>query len=265
MATDAEMLRERIARMEAFLAGGATLLSYSDLPGDHRIVQVHGDLATATRVIVHVPGISTDLDSYLPGAHPDDPRLGHHDALSVFDEAQRQAGGGVAVISFLDYNVPTGGVGPIPDAFEAVNRAGAESGATALRALVQELSDQGQSVSLIAHSYGSLVTGLAMEQGLAADVVVALGSPGMGAESRLDLGSSDVRLFVGQAPEDPVPVLRDAADAAGLTTGLPLDVHGSDPRVFADGLIDTGSATGHSSYFEGVSLANAVHAALGRR
>jgi uncharacterized protein YukE len=251
MATDAEMLRERIARMEAFLTGGATLLSYSDLPGDHRIVQVHGDLATATRVIVHVPGLSTDLDSYLPGAHPDDPRLGHHDALSVFDEAQRQAGGGVAVISFLDYNVPTGGVGPIPDVFEAANRAGAESGATALRALVQELSDQGQSVSVVAHSYGTLVTGVAMEQGLAADVVVALGSPGMGIDGTT---SSMPKLFVGDATGDYV-----------TGYGQFVEGHGADPRSFADGMVDVSGAALHSSYFEGASLENVVEAVLGRR
>lgn len=251
MATDVEMLRARIAQLERFLASDGVFLSFSDVPGDHRVVQVHGDLATASRVIVHVPGISTDLDSYVPDAHPDDPRFGHHDALSLFDEAQRQAGGGVAVISFLDYNVPTGGAGPIPDVFEAANAAGAESGATALRALVQELSDQGQSVSVVAHSYGSLVTGLAMEQGLAADVVVAVGSPGMGIDGRTD---TMPMLFVGDATGDYV-----------TGYGQFVEGHGADPRSFADGMIDVSGAALHSSYFEGASLANVVDAALGHR
>jgi hypothetical protein len=258
MAMDVELLRARISQLEKFLASDAVFLSFSDVPGDHRIVQVHGDLATASRVIVHVPGISTDLGSYMPDAHPDDSRFGHHDALSLFDEVQLQADGGVAVISFLDYNVPTGGVGFVPDVFEAANAAGAESGATALRALVQELSDQGQSVSVVAHSYGSLVTGLAMEQGLAADVVVAVGSPGMGIDGKTD---SMPKLFVGDATGDYVTGYGQIVDGVGGR----IDGHGADPRSFADGMIDVSGAALHSSYFEGTSLANVVDAALGRR
>ena len=56
---------------------------------------------------------------------------------------------------------------------------------------------------MIGHSYGSLVTGMALsEQGLEVDETVLIGSPGVGVGSADELGDGNV--WVGLARFDPV-------------------------------------------------------------
>jgi hypothetical protein len=204
-------------------------------PGDERVIMVHGDLAQADRVIIHIPGAGTDLDDVRDGGNPD--------ALSLYHAAERAAPGqNIALVFFMDYNVPdtveVAGIG-LPD-LEAVSPAGARDGALRLRGFVQDLRESGipaDRVSVVAHSYGSVVAGTAMQQGLDVQRVIAAGSPGMGADAPGELRhrSPGVELFATEALLDPYPA------APG---------HGPPPTDF-DG-VGTFPADGlwHSSYFK---------------
>lgn len=258
----------RRKRLEDFLAGDRQFLKYSDTPGDERIIEVHGDLSTAKKVIIHVPGIFTGLDDYRHG--------GSDDAEALYNSVKGR--GDVVVISFADYDVPQNLV-------EAAGDHGAQTGAPQMQALVQRLHDDGFAtgdISVVAHSYGSRVVGEAMKGGLDVGRVVALGSPGMGADSRAGLGSPNVDLYAGSAPTDYVDdgsLWVDGARfvseagriipgaglsiAAGATADAYEGVHGPSPVDMAGvHRLDTGPAQGHLHYFQGRSLEHIIDAAL---
>ncbi len=88
---------------------------------------------------------------------------------------------------------------------------------------------------MVAHSYGSLVTGMAESgQGLEVDETVFVGSPGVGVNSADDLGDGNV--WVGLASGDPV----------GYSGWFGPNPHG---KAFGSTRFHTGDISGHSSYF----------------
>lgn len=149
---------------------------FFDPGGDGRIAVVQGDLSSASHVAVAVPGISNNLENY----------------WNLLDEGKRlkgAAGEGAAVVNWLGYDTPVGvGWNPIRMAAEIPNQTLAEPGAHALTTFVQGLrtTNPDAQITVIGHSYGSLVTGLAARNGLAADNVVFIGSPGVGVDSAHD-------------------------------------------------------------------------------
>jgi len=262
---------EELARLEALLDGDRQFLAYSAENGDHRITEVYGDLSTAKKVIIHIPGMKTNLDHYV-GSN------GHGDAAALY--GQVKGSGDVAVISFADYDIPG-------NFANAASGHGADVGAERLRALVSMLRAQGydaDDISVVAHSYGTVVAGHAMQQGLDVGRVVALGSPGMGADTRAGLGSPNVELYAGSAWTDPIddgsklnqglrgvrklaawsPTLGPTSIGAALVDAAISARHGTSP-AHMDGVqvIGTGDAQLHSSYFKGESLRSVVAAAIG--
>lgn len=202
-------------------------LRVGDPSGDFRVVEVLGDLETASRVIVEVPGMSTG-PSQFDGA-------GHTDARALRAElTNRGLDGSVAVVSWANYEIPQ----TLPQAMEA---GAAQAGGEALSRFVRSLNSAGfapETVTVVGHSYGSALLGYAMVNGLGAKTAVAVGSPGMGgAGSRAALGSSDTELWVGEADWDVV------ADTAVL---------GADPSEseFGANTLPTDGSTGHSEYFK---------------
>ena len=242
--------RQELARLEGLHADRRSFLLVDSKPGDNRLVEVYGDLATADRVIIHIPGMSTDLDDY--GGK------GKADALHVAEMAGDVVGSSenVAVISFMDYNVPD-------DLGEAARGRGVDSGVPPLRNLVSDLHQQGfeaGDLSVVAHSYGSTLAGSAMKEGLDVSRVVVVGSPGMGStlwtDDRSELGSPNVELWAGSAEGDTDWVSR-------------APFHGEDPSDagFGANRLPVPDANGHSSYFRrrSESLWNITSVALGGR
>ncbi len=261
--SDAEAIRaemndeERsIGRLEDLLSDPDRQFLKVDVEGDGRIIEVHGDLAGADHVAVFVPGMDTSIDSYT--SRP------HDYATNVFAEMRRIAAPGtnVAVVSFLDYNPPDLDWSLPLGAGEGR----ATEGAVNLSAFVGGLRDSGypaDAMSVIAHSYGSTVTGIALEhEGLGVSTVAVVGSPGLGdgVDDIADLGRSDVRVFAGRAEGVPLP-----GGSGDPVSWLP--VHGEDPADAGFGAerFDTGSVSGHSGYFddESTSLRNLALIALG--
>ena len=221
-----------------------------DPSGDGRIAEVIGDLDTARHVVVLVPGVGNDLSSY--------ERALRSDALNL---AQRLGGTDTAVVTWLGYDPPDTIVG-------AISREPARQGAGALGDFMKQFGPAHTTV--IAHSYGSLVAGIAAQEGvLAPDELVFIGSPGVGTDNAADLGlPSSTTVWSGLAPLDPIRLARpDCMDPLPpCSTDL---VFGADPhspmfgaRTFATGTRPVWSA--HSSYYRtgSLSLANLAHIVL---
>ncbi|MFI6481937.1 alpha/beta hydrolase [Nonomuraea sp. NPDC050663] len=202
-----------------------------------RLVRVYGDLATADRVAVIVPGADTTAATFessfrRPGGA----------ARALLAEADRlQPGHRLAVVAWLGYDSPA------TVSVRALTDAAARKGYAALRTTVERLPRV--PVTLLCHSYGSAVCAGARVPGAR---VVAFGSPGLG----------DVR----------VPDLwagRGEADWIRFVPHIKIGVlgFGADPMAPGGGarLFDAGPG-GHSDYFRPgtLSLRNLALLALGR-
>jgi hypothetical protein len=230
---NAEAIKREIARLEAAGVGDddARLRKLRELDdpsrrfllfdpeGDGRAAEVFGDLTSARHVAVVVPGMNNDLASFTG----DDAERVHHQA-SLFDPDQ------VATIQWLGHDTPEGAT--------ALGSGAAEPGAEALPLFVEGIRAQRSERlhwTVIGHSYGSLVIGMAeSQQGLAVDETVLIGTPGVGVQHASDLGDGNV--WVGLAKWDLV-------GHSGW--------HGPNPhdRAFGATRFHTGDISGHSSYF----------------
>jgi len=163
-------------------------------PAAGTAVEVIGELATADRIAVIVPGVGTELrdfDRGLGGVTRRAPAMQARTVYAALLAADSRAH--VAVIAWLGYRPPAG-LGPA-----AFSDGVARRGASALTAFVRSLPT-GADVTLIGHSYGSTVIGLAAPHLPAVDDLVALGSPGMDVERADQLGGA--RVWSALAPDD---------------------------------------------------------------
>ncbi|MFB2581202.1 alpha/beta hydrolase [Herbiconiux sp. P15] len=100
-------------------------------------------------------------------------------------------------------------------------------------------------LTAIGHSYGSFVTGLALQQTSAFDDAVVFGSPGLGTSDVGDLQTGSGELYVLEADRDPV------ADLGAFGTD-PNQLPGA-TNLSADGTGQYGQSYGHSEYLIGES------------
>jgi hypothetical protein len=208
---------------------------------------VIGNLATATRVAILVPGSDTTLATFFsrgsssPG--------GGAEALAA--QAHRlDPGARLAIIAWLGYPAPamlSPGVMTSGDASQ---------GAQALRPLVTALAGHGDQVALLCHSYGSVVCGLAAPHLPVTDIAV-FGSPGMDASSVASLHTG-ARVWAGREADDDVKYVPHI-QLFGLGFGADPMSPGFGARIFATG------DGGHSGYLDpgSVSLRNLSYIALG--
>lgn len=246
----------RAARLRAFADPARHFLSF-DARGSGRAVEVLGDLPTADRIAVLVPGADTTLDTYDTRGGTPYKTLGGS-AAALRDELRRQdPAARVAVVAWLGYATP-GTVSP-----EVLTTGRAEEAARELRAFTGSLHriNKSAAVSLLGHSYGSVVCGRAAS-GLAVADIALYGSPGTGADSATAL-RTPARVWAGRGTDDWVGGVPHAgADLFGTTVGF-----GADPvspafgaRVFAAG------DGGHSEYHKpgSLPLRNLARIALGK-
>jgi hypothetical protein len=209
--------------------------------------EVIGNLATAKRVAILVPGSDTSLTTF-DSRGTSSPQGG---ALALAAEAHRlDPGNHLAVIAWLGYATPS-------TFSPAVMTSGdAGQGASALRPLVDALARNGYQVALLCHSYGSVVCGLAAPHLPVTDIAV-VGSPGMDASSVTALHTT-ARVWAGRGASDWIQYVPHI-QFLGLGFGQdPMDP-GFGARIFAAG------SGGHSSYFQpgGTALRNLAYIALG--
>src|SRR5438552_991023 len=227
-----------LARSLRTMRGGQFLDFNAAGPG--LAVEVFGDLATATRVAILVPGSDTSLATF--GSRGTASPEGGAAALAA--EARRlDPHARLAVIAWLGYATPS----TLSPAVMTSGDAG--QGADALRPLVTDLARHGHRVALICHSYGSVVCGLAAPHLPVTDIAVA-GSPGMDAPSVRALHTT-ARVWAGRGASD---WIRHVPHVHFLGLGF-----GQDPMAPAFGarIFECGSG-GHSGYFKpgGIALRN---------
>ncbi len=218
-----------------------------DPDGPGEAVEVLGNLATARRVVILVPGSDTSLATF--GSRGSASPQGGAHALAA-QVRRLDPGARLAIIAWLGYRTPS----LLSPAILTSGNAG--QGAQALRPLVISLAAHGDQVALLCHSYGSVVCGLAAP-GLPVTDIAVFGSPGMDASSVRSLHTT-ARVWAGRDAGD---WIRDVPHARLLGIGF-----GADPTAPSFGARRFGcDDEGHSGYLQpgSVSLRNLAYIALG--
>jgi hypothetical protein len=228
-----------------------------DARGNGRVVEVFGNLAAADRIAVLVPGVSTTADNFNTGLDGVPARAPAVQGLALYDAtAAASPGKHVAVIAWLGYDAPQG-VGRT-----AAREELARAGATALDEFTEDLAIMRPNarVTVIGHSYGSVVAGLAAAK-LPSQVkdIVVVGSPGMGVSRAADLHTA-AHVWAGQAAQDWIDWV-PAFQVWGAGHGTLPVTPGFGATVFG-----TNGVTDHDHYLAPgtQSLANIVSIVLGR-
>ncbi|MEU1213740.1 alpha/beta hydrolase [Streptomyces sp. NPDC005790] len=217
--------RRRATTLTGMAAPGRTFLMFDGRDGG-RSAEVFGDLSGAERIAVLVPGAGVDLDHYGRLRRGAEALLG-------------ELGDRSAVVAWLGYRTPAT-MGP-----SSLTSGLAEETSPRLRVFVRELGEAAPSarVSLLCHSYGSVVCARAAP-GLDATDLVLYGSPGTGADSAAALGTR-ATVRAGRGGDDWI------ARVPHLELRLPFVTvgFGTDPVApeFGAEVFDAGDA-GHSDY-----------------
>ncbi|WP_433239305.1 alpha/beta hydrolase [Streptosporangium sp. CA-135522] len=271
-----ELKMRQIAAVEKGLARGgqngrpSALLLQLELGGLGKTAVSFGNPDEADNVAVYVPGTGTKLEGF-GGADSDAER-----AALTWDRASYHAPNKkVASIAWLGYEAPQWETTVSLNGTVA-NANAATKGAPLLASFTDGLhaAHKGSSdvrLSVLGHSYGSTVVGLAAQQrfGKFADQVIFVGSPGVGTGKAKDLGVASV--WVGESPNDPVGDLGSmplvpVRSSDGLKWGSPLGVDPSGSRFGASRFPVQSSGNyydfaAHSSYWDpnSASLENIGH------
>jgi len=181
----------RAALLADLLGCGGDLVIYAPARDHYGILL--GSIPDADHVAVLVPGVGTDTNlrtQWLPSAR------------NLYEAAES-----TVVILWKAYDEP-------PDLVTAAARTivcddDVRIAAGDLTRFVHALPLQPhQSVTLVAHSFGSIVTGAALaDHGLVCTDVVVAGSPGMTVDDLRQLHLDDAHFFAEEAPDDPVAEL----------------------------------------------------------
>ena len=256
-----DQLAEVVAKQESLTAithvmgrGGRQLLLV-DTSGDRAMAAIAiGDVDTADHVSVFTPGFNSTVNGNLEGYDRDTELLRQR----TRDQLDRFGGGGsVAAVTWMGYEPPGGDVGTDISSLDPDNLAGAypvadddvaRSGAASLSSFCNGIDasrDVDPHLTALGHSYGSLTTGLALQNGTGVDDAVLFGSPGLGTDDVADLGLRPGHVYLEEAHEDHVADLgafgRDPSTLAGVTSLA------TDARTLPDGTQGAASS-GHSEY-----------------
>jgi pimeloyl-ACP methyl ester carboxylesterase len=159
-----------------------------------------GNPDEADNLVAYVPGTGTTLEGFAGDANR---------AAVTWDQANEfREDKKIASIAWLGYQAPQWGATLSLDR-TVTNMNAARAGAPALASFADGLRAAHVAASdarftVLGHSYGSTVAGLAAQQRphAFADQLIFVGSPGVGAVKAKDLGVGSV--WVGEAPNDPV-------------------------------------------------------------
>ncbi|MCD9900635.1 alpha/beta hydrolase family protein [Streptomyces sp. MT29] len=216
-------------RYRSLATPGRQILAF-DPRGRGQVAEVFGDLRSARRVSVVVPGSDNDAGTF-------DRKVAAHGAPPGMARSLHTAAGpGTAVIAWAGYTTP------VAVGVDAATGRLAEAGAGRLTRFAEGLTADGlPEPAVFCHSYGSVVCGLAAHRLPATDLVV-LGSPGMRADY---VGALRTRATV-WAAKDPTDWIDDVPSVRFAGLG-----HGADPTdpAFGARRIPAEDAEGHAGYF----------------
>ncbi|SEH02487.1 Alpha/beta hydrolase [Nonomuraea solani] len=218
--------RRRAGALRAMADPGRRFLFFDGRDGG-RSAEVFGDLSTAGRVAVLVPGSDTSLDRY--------------GRLQAGAQAlRRELGDRAAVVAWLGYKTPR------TLSATVLTPARAEGAVPGLQALVRELGPS--RVSLVCHSYGTVVCGRAAAGPVGMASIILYGGAGTGTTTAL---RTTTPVWAARGTDDWISAVPHAQFRLPfLTLGLGLDPVSpeSGARRFAAG------AAAHSDYLRPGSL-----------
>ncbi|MFC4060154.1 alpha/beta hydrolase [Planomonospora corallina] len=172
-------------------------------PEGDRIIKVYGDLRTAEHVAVIVPGADTTAATFDGGRAKAHSTPGGGARALLAQARKLDSGAKLAVVAWLGYDSPA------TVSLHVATHTAAERGARALRRYVGETL-RGRRVTLLCHSYGSVVCAKAVPGGQVTDMA-AVGSPGLGVSSAAELGGAGAaRHPAGDGPGAGAPGARAA-------------------------------------------------------
>lgn len=232
----------RAALLRTLIRCGGHIVVYR--PQLEHYAVLFGDVGTAPHVAVVVPGVGDGTNlcgDWIPGAK------------NLYETAEV-----AAVILWKGYDNPAGLLAAAAGSIECNDVL--VTAATDLTEFVGQLSlRHDQTLTVVAHSFGSIVTGAALADcGLECTDVVVAGSPGMTVDELRQLHVDQSHFFTEQAPGDAV---------------AELGIFGSSPtsptfggRRLSTNAPDHALVHAHSEYFEPGSeaLQNTVDVVLGR-
>lgn len=249
-----------IGRLENFLKGDRKFLVF-DPSGDGRIAEVHGDLSKAVNVVVFVPGVSNTLANFDAQTGAQGQRL------------YEASHGGTAVIAWMGYDAPPGIEPEMVVDHSAASPDRAEQEAYRLVTFTQGLqaTTPGQ-ITVLGHSYGSVLATEAAKSGMVVDKVILAGSPGVPAANASVFNGAQVYAIANDY--DPISNLPQQVKFDHSTSTPPTDPSFGATVLNGNGLDYPPAANGeinplapHSSYFDSNSAAitNIMAAAEGTR
>ncbi|HET9877609.1 MAG TPA: alpha/beta hydrolase family protein, partial [Mycobacterium sp.] len=161
-----------------------------------------GDPFNADHVSVTVPGVSGTTRQTIVNMTREASGL----RLEARDIARKVgASQNISTIAWVGYQPPAVIVSK-DTPFDDLAHAGAPKLESFLQNLDAASHSPGHTIALFGHSYGSLVSGIALKDGVSSvvDNAVMYGSPGFEATSPAKLGMNDHNFFVMSAPDDPI-------------------------------------------------------------
>ena len=258
-------LEDRIAEYQSWLREGRQILLFEPY-GDGRVVEVFGDLESAQRIAVSVPGMANDITNFST-----DGGGFRTNAADLFASSEP----GVATIAWLGYDTP--------DSVGAASTGAASAGAPALQSFLEGIDPhRDRNITVVAHSYGSVLAGTAAGVGLEADNLVFVGSPGT---TLPNAGDAKLRsgglVWSALADNDPIGMAISPGELPPPWVPIPLWPiwerideandgheqlwHGTNPANDRFGALEftTDGCSGHSEYYQGGSLENLAKIASG--
>ncbi|ORB53327.1 alpha/beta hydrolase [Mycobacterium persicum] len=233
--TDTEKLADLQALQRALTANAGSSLILLDTTSNSRKVLAAvgiGDVDNAERVGVTVGGLNTRVSSSVE-AMVGEAKAQRNKALELRSNANVANPGAVASIAWLGYDAPDS-LKDVTHDWSARDAAGPLNRFYTGLAAATNASDQ--HITAFGHSYGSLVTSLALQQGAPVSDVVLYGSPGTELTNASQLGvqpghayymigvNDDVSQVIpefgafGAAPQD-VPGMTELSTSTGLALG----------------------------------------------
>lgn len=187
-----------------------------------------GDPFNADHVSVTVPGVSGATRHSIAGMTREAGDL-RREARLIATKMQESVN--ISTISWVGYQPPPGLATPDTPLDNL-----AHDGATKLESFLRDLDGASrrpdQTLALFGHSYGSLLSGIALKDGASAvvDNAVMYGSPGFEATSPAKLGMPDDHFFVMTAHDDQIRSIGALAPLHGWGSDPNEVIHGSPDR-----------------------------------
>jgi Alpha/beta hydrolase/EspA/EspE family len=182
-----------------------------------------GDPFTADHTSVTVPGVSGSTRGTIAGMTGEAAELRNEARQVAQQEGTSQ---NIATVAWVGYQPPPN-LGDPSMLTDDLARAGAPKLTSFLHDLDAASTNPNHTTALFGHSYGSLTSGIALQDGASqyVDNAVLYGSPGFEADTPAELGMNDDNFFVMSARDDPINTIGALA---------PLHGWGSNPNDIID-------------------------------